>query len=339
MIKNQWYAVLSSREVKENEIVGAKRLNKNLAFFRDNKGHIRCVMDICAHRGAALSKGKCEDGHIRCPFHGITYDEKGKCTFVPSDGKTADTNYSRFNLKYFHVEEKNDFIYLWNGDGKPDKEINYFHEFSDESYEFGEIADHWNVHYSRIIENQLDVSHLPFVHHNTIGRGGKTLVNGPKVVWLDDNTLRTSADNEVDKGQKPDKPEEADIKDTNLTFKFPNTWMNTISDKGRVFAAFVPVDEENTMFYLRFYSKFAGVSFLDKIISYLGSKANIVIEKQDKRVVETQVPKKSSLVSGENLVMADRPIVNYRKRRKELKDEVKEEEKKKSEEKESKEQE
>jgi hypothetical protein len=26
-----------------------------------------------------------------------------------------------------------------------------------------------------VIENQLDVAHLPFVHHNTIGRGNRTL--------------------------------------------------------------------------------------------------------------------------------------------------------------------
>lgn len=321
MIKNQWYAVLSSKEVKENEIVGVKRLNKDLAFFRDSDGKIHCVMDICAHRGAALSKGECDDGHIKCPFHGIVYKEDGSCTLVPSDGVNSEADYSRFNLKTFYVEERNEFIYLWNGDGEPDKEIDYFAEFSDQSYEYGEIADHWNVHYSRIIENQLDVSHLPFVHHNTIGRGNKTLVNGPKVIWLDDNTLRTSADNEVDEGQKPERPDNAKIKDTNLTFKFPNTWMNTISEKGRVFAAFVPVDEENTMFYLRFYSKFAGVGFLDKFISYLGSKANIVVERQDKRIVETQMPKKSSLKSNENLIQADRPIIAYRKRRQELKDE------------------
>ena len=31
--------------------------------------------------------------------------------------------------------------------------------------------DPWDAHYSRVIENQLDVPHVPFIHHNTIGRG------------------------------------------------------------------------------------------------------------------------------------------------------------------------
>ena len=32
---------------------------------------------------------------------------------------------------------------------------------------------HGTTHYSRAIENQLDTVHVPFIHHNTIGRGGR----------------------------------------------------------------------------------------------------------------------------------------------------------------------
>ena len=56
----------------------------------------------------------------------------------------------------------------------------------------------------RCIENQLDVVHLPFVHHNTIGKGNKTLVNG-WVIW-ENNILTTSA-NEVDEGRSQSPPE------------------------------------------------------------------------------------------------------------------------------------
>lgn len=43
-----------------------------------------------------------------------------------------------------------------------------------------------------------------------------------------------------------------------------------------------------------------------------------VILGQDKRVVLTQQPKKTALDMGEKLFQADRPIVAYRQRRKEL---------------------
>ena len=78
-----------------------------------------------------------------------------------------------------------------------------FEIIMDSGYSYDHINDSWAVHYSRIIENLLDVSHLAFVHYNTIWRGNKSLVNDPKVIWIDENTLQTSADNAVDSGQKP----------------------------------------------------------------------------------------------------------------------------------------
>ncbi len=318
MIKNMWYAVLASDEVKKRQVTGARRLGVDLAFFRDVDDNVHCVQDRCAHRGASLSKGVVRNNCIRCPFHGIEYNTKGECVFVPSEGIASNASYDRFNLAHYATAEENNIIYIWYGDGEPiGKPDGFGDELTGLSYD--EIEEHWETHYSRIIENQLDVSHLPFVHHNTIGRGNKTLVNGPKTVWLDENTLQTSADNEVDHGQVKNPASKARIKKTNLRFKFPNQWLNTIAPgKLYVFAYFVPVDDENALIRLRFYNNFTGTSCIDRFIARIGSKANRIIQGQDKRVVETQRPKKSGLRIGENLVEADRPIMEYRKRRKEL---------------------
>jgi phenylpropionate dioxygenase-like ring-hydroxylating dioxygenase large terminal subunit len=194
-----------------------------------------------------------------------------------------------------------------------------FDLITDPAFTYDHTEDAWSVHYSRVIENQLDVSHLPFVHRTTIGRGGKTLSNGPKVRWLDENTLRTSANNVVDEGQTPLTDEESVIKDTNLTFKFPNMWLNHVSNKIQILAFFVPVDEEHAIIALRFYNRITGLRPLDKAIAWLGSRANRIVEKQDKRIVETQLPKQSALRMKENLVAADRPIIEYRSRREKLK--------------------
>ena len=169
-----------------------------------------------------------------------------------------------------------------------------------------------------MIENQLDVSHLPFVHRTTIGRGGKTLCNGPKVVWIDDNTLQTSANNAVDTGQTPLSVKDSVIKSTNLNFKFPNMWLNHVSDKIQILAFFIPVDEEHSIIALRFYNKITGKRVIDKSIAWLGSRANKIVERQDKRIVITQQPKRSALRMGENLVQADKPIIEYRSRRDKL---------------------
>jgi len=86
----------------------------------------------------------------------------------------------------------------------------------------------------------------------------------------------------------------------------------------RVVAAFVPVDEENTLIYLRFYQNFMRTPLLGQLVTWLAMPFNVIVLRQDKRVVITQQPRKTALKMGEHLVQGDRPIVEYRRRREEL---------------------
>jgi hypothetical protein len=104
-------------------------------------------------------------------------------------------------------------------------------------------------------------------------------------------------------------------------FIFPNLWQNWIAEKVRVGAAFVPVDAEHTLLYLRFYQKFLPGP-LGKLVARLAMPANLRIAHQDRRVVQTQQPKPSGLAIGENLVQGDGPIAEYRRHRQALMDAV-----------------
>ena len=321
MISNQWYAILPSKAVKKGEILAAKRMNLNLALFRDQNGDLGCVVDQCTHRGAALSAGCVKDGCIQCPFHGIEFNKYGKCIFIPANGKASIEDISRYNVKQYTVREANGIIYLWYGDEKRATDaLPFFNSDIDDTYVYSELEDMWNSHYSRSIENQLDVVHVPFVHYNTIGRGNKTLVNGPKALF-ENGMITTSANNEVDTGQTPKTADECTVKSTFLSFIFPNIWMNHISDSVKVIIYFAPVDDENTVLYIRFYNKITKIKTLNQIIAYAGKYANKVIERQDKRIVITQQPKASSFRTAEKLVAGDGPIILYRKIRDELKQE------------------
>jgi len=318
MIFNQWYAVLPSKAVKRDGILAVKRLNLALALFRNRNGELGCVTDQCTHRGAALSIGCLKGDHIHCPFHGIEFDINGKCKFIPANGKASTEDLSRYNVKQHLVREANDIIYLWYGDEeKVTETLPFFNDYVDDSYSYSEIEDHWNSHYSRSIENQLDVVHVPIVHYNTIGRGNKTLVNGPKVVF-ENGVITTSANNETDNGQKPKPASECEINSTFLSFIFPNVWMNHIADKIKVIIYFAPVDDENTVLYIRFYCKLSKLKLINRFVAFTGKFANRVIERQDKRIVITEKPKVSSFRSNEKLISGDGPIVLYRKIRDEL---------------------
>ncbi len=158
--------------------------------------------------------------------------------------------------------------------------------------------------------------HLPFVHYNTIGRGNRTLVNGPVVEWRGEDRFFVRVFNEVDTGQRPRTADEIapPYPAFHLDFIFPNLWQNWIADKVRVGAAFVPVDGEHTLLYLRFYQKFLPGP-LGQLVARLAMPMNLRIAHQDRRVVQTQQPKPSGLKIGENLVAGDGPIVAYRKHR------------------------
>ena len=320
MIQNQWYAVLSSKQVKKNKMIGVTRLSEKLVFWRDDAGEVHCIYDKCCHRGASLCAGKLVGNHVECPFHGFQYDASGKVTLIPANGKNAKVP-ENYRVNAYQARDAYGLIWVWYGDNNAElPEIPFFEELTD-GFSYGEISENWSVHYTRSIENQLDVVHLPFVHKTTIGRGNKTLVNGPVAKW-NGNRMTFYVKNELDQGQKPEKPNEVENYEKlfHLQLQMPNIWQNIISDQLRIFAAFAPVDEENTHIYLRFYQKFMRVPVLAQLISGLGAATNRVILHQDRRVVLTQLPKKSEFKMKENLVQGDLPILEFRKRRDQLKE-------------------
>lgn len=327
MIPNQWYAVLESRELPRSRPVGVTRLGEQLVFWRTSSGDPVCLRDVCPHRGAALSLGRLDHDAIECPFHGLTFDASGRCTLIPANGRAAAVP-KIFQAAGYPARDAHGFVWIWWGDAaRVMPEIPWF-ESLDGTFSYGTIRDRWAVHYSRAIENQLDAVHLPFVHATTIGRGHRTLVHGPLVRWEDQPGLARGrmnlwVRNEVDHGQAAVRADDLaePARHPSLQFQFPNTWHNWISDDVRVMAAFVPIDEANTQMYVRFYQRVVGLPVLRELLNLLSLPANRVILNQDKRVVLTQVPKRSDLRMGEKLIQGDGPIIAYRRRRGELRGE------------------
>jgi len=320
MIPDQWYAVLDSREVPRARPVGVTRLGEKLVLWRDRAGRVVCQRDRCAHRGAAVSAGQVHGDRVRCPFHGFEYDASGRCTLIPANGMNTPVP-ERFQLVTYPAREAHGFIYIWWGENRPELPPLPFFEDIDERFSFWTVRDLWRTHYSRAIENQLDVMHLPFVHRTTIGRGGRTLVDGPLTDWVSDDEMHLHVYNRRDDGQPPRRPDELRQPDGpfRLEFRFPNLWQNHLGEDTRIVVAFAPIDDEQTMLYLRFYQKAVRIPIIRGLVSWLAMPFNLLIARQDRRVVTTQRPMASGADIGEQLVQGDRPIVEYRRRRRELK--------------------
>lgn len=314
MQKNKWYAILDSKELKDNKPLKAKRFGKELVFWRNNN-QISCLDDLCVHRGVSLSLGKVKGNCIACPFHGFEFNEKGKCTFIPANGKDFPIS-NNYSTKSYKVQEKHDLIWFWYGEEQENyPEIEFF-DFITNDFSYGNThKDKFETHFTRCVENQLDVAHLAFVHSKTIGKGNRSLINGPLVEY-ENNTIKIWNDNRK-QGEKRitlDKDlQYLKNKKPNLEFKFPNIWALRISESFYGFLAFAPEDEDNTIMYMRFYQKIVPFPILKDVFNYFNSKFSKKILNEDKEIVLTHFPKNSLLAKEEKLTRSDLPITIFRK--------------------------
>jgi phenylpropionate dioxygenase-like ring-hydroxylating dioxygenase large terminal subunit len=222
------------------------------------------------------------------------------------------------------VRELHDYIYLWWGEPRDQyPPLPDFDYMRDPELVYASTTDLWNSHYSRAIENQLDVIHLPFVHYNSIGRGRKTVVQGPRFN-VDEfpgghDMISVWFDNEPEHGQIPLKPNKMPPTDRNpqIQFRFPNVWHNWLGDTFHLFIGFAPIDGEHTKLYLRSYHSMK-IPIVRQVFNFFSNLANIFIERQDRRVVITQRPFRSDLHIGEKLIPGDAPVIEYRRRREKL---------------------
>ncbi|MGE3728704.1 MAG: Rieske 2Fe-2S domain-containing protein, partial [Candidatus Sericytochromatia bacterium] len=166
LVKNLWYAILQSKEVKKNKPLGTERLGQKLVLWRDAQGQLHCHQDRCPHLGAALSLGEICGNHLVCPFHGFEFDTQGECQLIPANGKAGKIPLG-MRTQTYRVQEAHGFIWLWWGEPQAEyPAVPFFDELGSGWYSDTVIAD-WEAHFTRAIENQLDVAHLAFVHRTT----------------------------------------------------------------------------------------------------------------------------------------------------------------------------
>jgi choline monooxygenase len=58
-------------------------LDEPVLLTRDGHGTLRCLPNVCTHRGHLLVEGPCTRADIRCPYHSRRFDLQGRMTFMP----------------------------------------------------------------------------------------------------------------------------------------------------------------------------------------------------------------------------------------------------------------
>jgi phenylpropionate dioxygenase-like ring-hydroxylating dioxygenase large terminal subunit len=309
---NHWYPLLESRELGRKPL-GLERLGRRFAFWRSADGVAHANRDRCPHLGASLSAGSIDGDHLVCPFHGFRFDRDGRCVHIPSLGQDGRIPQG-LAVENFPVREAQGFIWLWWGSRDHVASDLPFFPQMEKGWRHHTVTVDWPVHYTRAIENQLDVAHLPFVHRTTIGAGGRSVVEGP-YIEASEKGIRVWTTNRRDDGPARNLDELATAAagtEPSLDFLFPGVWLLNISARFKNFIAFVPINEQTTRYYLRAYRPLSS-NPLARPFDWVTSLGSRYILGQDRRVVITQTPPSSEDAHEDRLVSADRAVNQFRK--------------------------
>lgn len=171
-LRNAWYVAGWSSELPTGATIARRYLGESVVLFRTESGEVAALEDRCRHRAAPLSQGHVAGEMIRCAYHGLEYDRRGICTKIPSQDRIPD----RARVRAYPIHEQDAAIWIWMGEpdradvaAVPRHPVHADPQWAWRSDHF-QVAGNWQL----LIDNLMDLSHLPYIHPNTIGGDPQT---------------------------------------------------------------------------------------------------------------------------------------------------------------------
>lgn len=165
VLAGDWHIAAKSEDLKEGLLLAARVLGEDLVLWR-SRGIVLAWQDLCIHRGSKLSLGKVESDELVCAYHGWTYNVEGACVRMPAHPEQDPPSKAR--VKKYKAQEMYGFV--WVCLGSPNSDIGPFPEWGNKSFRKIYCGPYEaKTSGPRLLENFLDVAHLPFVHEGLLG--------------------------------------------------------------------------------------------------------------------------------------------------------------------------
>jgi vanillate O-demethylase monooxygenase subunit len=164
---NAWYAAAYDVELKRPQLLARTVCNQQLVLFRREDGVAVALEDACWHRLLPLSMGRLEGDQLICGYHGLVFNDQGRCTHLPSQ----DTVNPSACVRAYPVIERHRFIWVWTGDpalADPAR-VPDLHWNDDPAWAGDGKRLHVACDYRLVIDNLMDLTHEAFVHGASIG--------------------------------------------------------------------------------------------------------------------------------------------------------------------------
>jgi phenylpropionate dioxygenase-like ring-hydroxylating dioxygenase large terminal subunit len=166
-LRDYWYAVAYSNAVADQP-VECRLFGSDYVVWRPcPDGPVRAAPNACPHRGAALSQGWISDGCLVCSYHGWRYDQSGACVAIPASEPGVPIP-ARARLQPVLTGER--YGLVWVCVGVPRAPIPVLPELDRPEFTLiHELIEVWQASAPRITDNALDVSHVAWVHRDSVG--------------------------------------------------------------------------------------------------------------------------------------------------------------------------
>lgn len=148
-------------------------LDEPILFVRDTDDVLRCLSNVCTHRGNLLVDSPCTaQQHIRCRYHGRRFNLNGEFHHMPEFDKAKDFPSKRDNLPYVPFDQFQQFVFAAISPLVPFQEVMkemserlFWFPFKEMRFDEHRSRDYLvRSHWALYCENYLEGFHIPFVH-------------------------------------------------------------------------------------------------------------------------------------------------------------------------------
>jgi phenylpropionate dioxygenase-like ring-hydroxylating dioxygenase large terminal subunit len=192
--RDHWYPVAYLRDLDRRRPAAFPLLEQDLVLWWDGAGgRWRAFADVCPHRLVPLSEGRINgDGELECPYHGWTFAGDGHCTTIPQAEPGSRPVERRSACRSFATAEGQGLLFVFAGDAAaaaavPLPLVPLLEDTTDGPWLLQDTFRDLPMDALTLLENVLDVSHVNYTHHGTVGRRSNAgpvraelLSNGPE---------------------------------------------------------------------------------------------------------------------------------------------------------------
>jgi len=165
-LRNAWYAAAWDFELTRLDLFHRLLLAEPVLLYRKSDGTPVALADRCCHRHAPLSQGRLKGDRVECAYHGLVFGPDGRCVHIPSQ----ETIPPAARVRSYPVIERHHMIWIWMGEAAAADPalIPDFHWLDAEGWRWRGETLHVAGDYLLVVENLMDLSHLPALHRTTL---------------------------------------------------------------------------------------------------------------------------------------------------------------------------